>query len=100
MKQYVKGTQRDYSLSFKLAVVEQVEKGEMTYRQALERYGIQGGSTVLKWLRKYGQLDWQSSAQRSAQGELMTKSRPNSESKSLSSSWLSPKLRRSSSKPS
>lgn len=76
MKQYVKRTQRDYSMSFKLAVVEQVEKGEMTYRQAQERYGIQGCSTVLKWLRKYGQLDWQSSAQRSARGELMTKSLP------------------------
>lgn len=64
MKQYVKRTRRDYSLSFKLAVVEKVEKGEMTYRQAQERYGIQGCSTVLKWLRKYGQLDWHSSAQR------------------------------------
>lgn len=76
MKQYVKRTQRDYSLSFKLAVVEQVEKGEMTYRQAQERYGIQGCSTVLKWLRKYGQLDWQSPAPRSARGGLMTKSLP------------------------
>lgn len=76
MKQYVKRTQRDYSLSFKLAVVEQVEKGEMSYRQAQERYGIQGCSTVLKWLRKYGQPDWHSSTQRSARGGLMTKSLP------------------------
>lgn len=76
MKQYVKRTQRDYSLSFKLAVVEQVEKGEMTYRQAQERYGIQGCSTVLNWLRKYGQLDWQSPAPRSARGGLMTKFLP------------------------
>ena len=29
-----KRTQRDYPLSFKIAVVEQVEKGEMTYKQA------------------------------------------------------------------
>lgn len=76
MKQYVKRTQRDYSLSFKLAFVEQVEKGEMTYRQAQERYGIQGCSTVLNWLRKYGRLDWQSPAPRSARGGLMTKSLP------------------------
>ena len=62
MNQYVKHTQRDYSLSFKLAVVEQVEKGEMTYQQAQNRYGIQGSSTVMKWLRKYGQLDWLSSS--------------------------------------
>ncbi|ENR2029482.1 IS3 family transposase, partial [Salmonella enterica subsp. enterica serovar Cerro] len=34
-------TQRDYPLSFKIAVVEQVEKGEMTYKQAQQRYGIQ-----------------------------------------------------------
>lgn len=38
MKQYVKRTQCDYSLYFKLAVVEQVEKGEMTYRQGLPVY--------------------------------------------------------------
>ena len=42
-----KRTQRDYPLSFKIAVVEQVEKGEMTYKQAQQRYGIQGRSTVL-----------------------------------------------------
>ncbi|EOT1929470.1 hypothetical protein ACNHUP_004565 [Serratia marcescens] len=36
-----KRTQRDYPLSFKIAVVEQVEKGEMTYKQAQLRYGIQ-----------------------------------------------------------
>ena len=58
MKSTTKRTQRDYSLAFKLAVVDQVEKGEMTYGQAQERYGIQGRSTVLVWLRKHGQLDW------------------------------------------
>lgn len=55
-----KRTQRDYSLAFKLAVVDQVEKGEMTYKQAQQRYGIQGRSTVLVWLRKHGRLDWSS----------------------------------------
>ncbi len=54
----IKRTQRDYTLGFKLAVVAQVEKGEMTYRQAQSVYGIQGRSTVLKWLRKHGRLDW------------------------------------------
>ncbi|TDY75333.1 UNVERIFIED_ORG: transposase [Pantoea allii] len=76
MKQYVKRTQRDYSLSFKLAVVEQVEKGEMTYRQAQERYGIQGCSTVLNWLRKYGRLDWQTPEKRGLRGGHMTKPLP------------------------
>ena len=58
MEQGVKRTQRDYSLTFKLAVVDQVEKGELTYKQAQERYGIQGRFTVLVWLRKHGRQDW------------------------------------------
>ncbi len=53
-----KRTQRDYNLGFKLAVVEQVEKGEMNYKQAQKAYDIQGRSTVLVWLRKHGKLDW------------------------------------------
>ena len=53
-----KRTQRDYTLGFKLAVVSQVEKGDFTYKQAQKCYGIQGRSTVLVWLRKYGNLDW------------------------------------------
>ncbi len=55
-----KRSQRDYPLSFKLAVVAQVEKGEMTYLQAQDHYGIQGSSTVLVWLRKHGRQNWQS----------------------------------------
>ncbi len=57
-KQRKKRTQRDYNLGFKLAVISQVEKGEMTYKQAQKAYGIQGRSTVLVWLRKHGTLDW------------------------------------------
>lgn len=57
-KQTKKRTQQDYNLAFKLAVVDQVEKGEMTYLQAQQAYGIQGKSTVLVWLRKHGSLDW------------------------------------------
>ena len=53
-----KRTQRDYNLAFKLAVINQVEKGEMTYIQAQDTYGIQGRATVLVWLRKHGNLDW------------------------------------------
>lgn len=62
MEQGVKRTQRDYSLTFKLAVVDQVEKGELTYKQAQQRYGIQGRSTVLVWLRKHGRQDWSQGA--------------------------------------
>lgn len=58
MKSTTKRTQRDYSLTFKLTVVDEVEKGCLTYQQAQDKYGIQGCSTVLVWLRKHGQLDW------------------------------------------
>jgi transposase-like protein len=53
-----KRTQRDYTMGFKLQVVDSVEKGDMTYGQAQKIYGIQGNSTVLKWLRKHGKMDW------------------------------------------
>ena len=58
-----KRTQKDYNLGFKLSVVEMVEKGEMTYKQAQRRYGIQGRSTVLVWLRKHGKLNWDKPSQ-------------------------------------
>jgi transposase len=57
-KRTQKRSQRDYSLAFKLQVVQQVEKGELTYKKAQVHYGIQGRSTVLVWLRKHGTLDW------------------------------------------
>jgi len=57
---HLKRTQRDYSLAFKLQVVNDVEKGLMTWKQSQAKYGIQGRSTVLVWLRKHGTLDWTS----------------------------------------
>jgi len=53
-----KRTQCDYTLAFKGAVVDEVERGDLCYRQAQRRYGIQGRSTVLTWLRKHGRCDW------------------------------------------
>ena len=55
-----KRTQRDYPMTFKMAVVRAVENGQFTYFQAQKHYGIQGRCTVLVWLRKYGTLDWNS----------------------------------------
>ncbi|GAB2708772.1 transposase [Hymenobacter frigidus] len=49
----VRRSQRDYSLPFKLAVVGEVGRGELSYKQAQRRYGIQGRSTVLTWCRRY-----------------------------------------------
>ena len=58
-KRYVRRTSKDYSLAFKMQVVEEVEKGEESYKNAQKKYGIQGNCTVLKWLRKHGRLDWE-----------------------------------------
>lgn len=58
MEQKKKRTQRDYTLAFKIAVVSEVEKGDFTYKRAQKHYGIQGRSTILVWLRKFGTLDW------------------------------------------
>ena len=66
MESREKRTQRDYTMAFKLAVVAQVEKGELTYRQAQEQYGIQGSSTVLKWLRRHGRQGWGAAASSAA----------------------------------
>jgi transposase-like protein len=75
-KSYQRKTQRDYSLAFKLEIVNAVEKGELTYKQAQLRYGIQGRSTVLVWLRKHGRLDWKES-------EAMKKDTPNKKIREL-----------------
>jgi len=53
-----KRTQKNYTLAFKLQVIAEVERGEHSYIQAQKKYGIQGKSTVLVWLRKHGTLDW------------------------------------------
>jgi hypothetical protein len=37
-----------------------VEKGQLTWKQSQLKFGIQGKSTVLVWLRKHGTLDWTS----------------------------------------
>lgn len=55
---YVKRTQRDYTLQFKLQVVMEVERGEIGTHDAVKKYGIQSRSTVVNWLRKYGKFDW------------------------------------------
>lgn len=57
--EYVKRTQKDYSMSFKLSVVSEIERGELSIRRAKKKYGIQGGHTVTVWLRKYGTFDWE-----------------------------------------
>ena len=57
--EYVKRTQKDYSISFKLSVVSEIERGEISVTGAQRKYGIQGNATVINWLRKYGIFDWE-----------------------------------------
>jgi transposase-like protein len=57
METYIKRSQKDCTLAFKLSVVEQVERGELNYKQAQQRYGIQGSHTVMAWLRQYNNKD-------------------------------------------
>ena len=56
---YLKRTQRDYSLSLKLQIVQQIERSNVSISQARKDYGIQSRSTVVSWLRKYGNFDWE-----------------------------------------
>ena len=56
---YQKRSQKDYSMPFKLEVVEEIERGELSVTGAKRKYGIQGRSTVVNWLRKYGNFDWE-----------------------------------------
>lgn len=51
-------TQKDYTLAFKLQVVEEVESGGLSQHGACRKYGIQARSTILTWLRKHGRLNW------------------------------------------
>ena len=43
-----------YSISFKQKVVKEIEEEGLTISQAARRYGITGGSTIQKWLLKFG----------------------------------------------
>lgn len=83
MNPRIKRTQCDYTLAFKLSVVEQVEKGELTYKQAQVRYGIQGRSTVLMWLRKHGRQDWRDGASSTPMSTLPKPLTPEQQIKAL-----------------
>ncbi|KIC01642.1 transposase, partial [Flavobacterium sp. JRM] len=56
---YVKRSQRDYSMSLKLQIVSDIEKGFISITQAKKQYGIQARSTVVQWLIKFGNFDWE-----------------------------------------
>lgn len=47
-----------YSEAFKLKVVREYERGNMTKDNLMEKYHIGGHSVVLEWLRKYGKFPY------------------------------------------
>jgi transposase len=55
---YIKRTQKDYSVSLKLQIVQEIERGTTSISQVKKDYGIQSRSTIVQWLRKFGNLDW------------------------------------------
>ena len=54
---YVKRTQKDYSMSFKLSVVQEYESTKISLEALKRKYGIQGDSTIRRWIEKYGNFD-------------------------------------------
>jgi transposase-like protein len=43
-----------YSISFRQKVVREIEEEGMTVSEVRRRYGIGGGQTIQKWIRKFG----------------------------------------------
>lgn len=58
-RKYVKRTQKDYPMPFKMAVVREVEETGIGVCAVARKYGIQSETTVTTWLRKFGNFDHQ-----------------------------------------
>jgi transposase-like protein len=58
-REYVRRSSKDYSMSFKLKVIEEIEHGLLGIKEAQYLYGIQGNATITTWLRKHGNFDWE-----------------------------------------
>lgn len=54
---YVKRTQKDYSMSFKLTVIQEYGTTKISLEALKHKYGIQGDSTIRHWIEKYGNFD-------------------------------------------
>jgi transposase len=50
------GEGKGFSESFKIHVVDEVERGVITEAEAKRKYDILGHSTIQKWYRKYGRI--------------------------------------------
>ncbi len=57
---YVKRTQKDYSMSFKLQIVQEIEqRTTFNYRSYEEIWYSIYDQTIVDWLRKFGNFDWE-----------------------------------------
>lgn len=50
----MKSQKNNYSNAFKLRVIEEVLKGQLSKEQAQRKHGIRGKSAILNWMRKFG----------------------------------------------
>ena len=55
----IKRTQKDYTMSFKLQIVQEIGHGKASITEATKQHGIRCRKTVLDWLRKFGNFDWE-----------------------------------------
>ena len=44
-------------MTFKLSVISEIERSDITIKEVTLKYGIQGHDTVRRWLKKYGAFD-------------------------------------------
>ncbi len=49
-------TYQGYSHGFKINIIEEIENGQISIRQAARKYGV-SSSGIEKWKKKYGNLD-------------------------------------------
>jgi transposase len=59
VNQYVKRKQGDYPLSLKLQIVQEIEQRKQSTTGAQRKYGVQARPTIIAWLRKYGNFNWE-----------------------------------------
>jgi transposase-like protein len=43
-----------YSISFRQKVIKEIEEEGLSVGEAARRYGIKGGETIPRWIKKYG----------------------------------------------
>lgn len=55
--EYVRRTQKDCTMSFKMSVVREYEETGISFGALSRKYGIQGSYTVCQWINRFGTFD-------------------------------------------